>query len=637
MKRSKLHMAMAMATAIGGSSIGLFASPAGAVNLSQQGVGDALIFPYYTVREGWSTLINLINTSNQVLAVKVKFYESRNSRDVMNFTVLMSPFDRFSGTVLYDEANGAVFRPAGWTSADPAPFPETTCIVAGNGKGVPIYNLATARIAEPATAAIPFTPVAYTGASADSGPGTIDRLREGYVEVIVEGHTNPGGPPGSVSWAVTHNLNPPGSLNPPRDCALAYNAFRRQGILATAQQFGEPINALKGSYSLLNSGRGVQAQGSAVALANFVAVTADDNAPAPARPACTRMFLEPVAGNLSTSQRNFAWNPVVNVAADCPNLIVAQQQFDFNEPSLADAYPSTVFALSDPTPAGLNSYLMRPNFGPGPLALNDRGYGFGFLAVTETLRAGGLVNQWAGVSEGAPGLGSVTEWVITQPTKAFYVDARRSINAAVSPQRFPTQAIAVPPTVINTNYTGEMPIPPFANAFELGQACTDVGIVLFDADEGATSFDPDRSPGDPFGLCYEANVVNFVPTIPSTTVPVGEPVTTVLGSKTRVDLANYVTQSVNNGKIRGNRAGWMRMDLTLEESARPADVANSASLLGNGLPAIGFAITQRTFGFGPADLKMNFAGLVDHSYQGRGVVTNVVPPVSTVNHPPVWP
>ena len=293
------------------------------------------------------------------------------------------------------------------------------------------------------------------------------------------GHANP--VTTAIGAAVTHA--PLGRL---RVALAAYNAFRKANILSTAQQFGEPINALKGSYSLLNGGRGAQAQGSAVALANFVAVDAivPGNAvavavPALARPVCTGMFLQPVAGTPAASQRNFAWNPIVT-ATDCPNLIAAQEQFDFNEPSLADAYPSTVFAWNDPNPAASNSYAMRPNFG-GPPALNDRGYGFGFLAVTETLRAAGLVNQWAGTGAG---LGSVTEWVVTHPTKSFYVDARRTINAAVSPQRFPTQAVPAG----NTNYTLQMPIPPFATTFAApGQACTDVGIVLFDTDEGATS------------------------------------------------------------------------------------------------------------------------------------------------------
>ena len=76
----------------------------------------------------------------------------------------------------------------------------------------------------------------------------------------------------AIGAAVTHDR-----LGRLPGCAAAYNAFRKGNILTTAQQFGEPINALKGSYSLLNSGRGAQAQGSAVALANFVAVRSDRN------------------------------------------------------------------------------------------------------------------------------------------------------------------------------------------------------------------------------------------------------------------------------------------------------------------------------------------------------------------------
>lgn len=597
-KRNKLHMAMAMTAAIGGSSIGLlFAPTAGAVNLSQQKIGDALIFPYYTVRAGWTTLVSLINTSADVLAVKVRFRESRNSREVLDFTVLLSAYDRFSGTVSYDATDGAKFTPAGWSPNGASSSTDTTCIVAGNGDGVGIWDLASAIVAEPATASIPFSRNSYIETNLDGGPTDWDRLREGYVEVIVMGHAAPTSP---IGLEVTHTplSNPPG-------CAEAYNRFRKANILATARQFGEPTNSLKGSYSLLNAGRGVQAQGIPVALANFVAVDTTDSAPA--RAACTGMFLPP--GGV----RNFAWNPAVT-ATDCPNLIAAQEQFDFNEPSLADAYPSTVFELSDLNPADIYSYQMLPNFGPA--TLNDRGYGFGFVAVTEVLRATGLVNQWA---SGVNPLGSVTEWVVTQPTKDFYVDARRTINSAVSPQRFPTQANDGA-NDINTNYTAEMALPPFASTFAApGQSCTDVGVVLFDNDEGSTSTDPDRSPGKPYGLCYEANVVHFSPTA-------GE-VTSVLGSKTTVDLSSEVTNAINNNKLRPTWSGWMRLDLAMSESAQPASVAATSTLLGDGMPAIGFAITQRTFG---SQLELNYAGLVDHSYQGRGVVT-YVPATATPN------
>lgn len=645
MKRSKLHMAMAMAVALGGVGAGLFTPTASAVNLSQKGIGDVLIFPYYTVRgpdtQRWTTLLGITNTSASVLAVRMRFRESRNSRDVLDFIVLLSPFDQFSGTVVYDATTGARFVPAGWGTATP----ETTCIVAGNGTGGPIYNSATGPNG------LPFKTESYTGSNYDGGPTTsadaLDRLREGYVEAIVMGHIDPAVFPGAISAAVTH-----APLGAPSGCEAAYNAFRggidpatgAPRILATARQFGEPINALKGTYNLINTARGVGAGGSPVALANFVAVSGNDATPAPNRPLCTRMFLEPI--NNFQSRRNFNWNPAqpgvvapdvaVHTVTDCPNLIAPQQQPDFNEPSLADAYPSVVFEWSDDDPSGNSTgfatgYLMGPNFGPGgwnapgPGNLNTRDYGFGFLAVSEALRATALVNGWTNGTTNP--LGATTEWVVTHPTKAFFVDANLSTSAAVNPQRFPIQAQAIPGTTISTNYVGEMAIPPFTTIFggPLAQACTQVGITLLDRDEGASNYDPDISPGTYFDLCYEANVVRF--TDSAALANNGD----VLGSKSVLNLAPYVAQSATNAKIRPNPlAGWMWMNLAAAASADLTTAPLTASLLGNGLPAIGFAITQRT---PPGGAQAAFGTLVDHSYLGRGEITAINTGLVPVNYP----
>jgi len=663
MKHSKLHKALAMATVLGGASLGLLAPPVGAVQLSQQGAGDALIFPYYTVRGDWTTTLNLVNTSNVVLAVKVRFHESHNSRDVLNFTVLMSPWDRFTGSVEFNADRGAVFRPANWAPTDPADPSsiETTCIVAGNGNGAPIYNVATARL-NGVGAAIPFKRDAYSGAYNDTGPQTVDRLREGYIEVIVEGHARSD----TAIWSnVVHPTNP---LGAPQGCAAAYNAFRAGFdtsnppfplILATARQFGEPINALKGSFSLINNTKGVQVQSNAVALANFVAVgvngvydDADIDLRAGARPNCGvdaagnpvavggvptyGMFLAPILNTLN-HRRNLAWNPGATATAifgdapgdfDCPNLIAPQQQFAFMEPSWADAYPNTVFEMNDHAPTALNSYFLRPTFGPGSLALNSNGYGFGFLAVSEVLRASSLVNSWAANATATSG--TETEWVITHPTKDFYVDNRpNGINGAVSSlQRFPTEVVAVAGNnPINTNYLSDMPVLPFAAPFNNGQACTEVGIVLFDNDEGRTSDDPDISPSAWPNLCYEANVVHFAPTVALD----GEQVTNILSSKTRVSLVADVNNAVTNGKIRPNRAGWMRMDLTTSGAVPSPNTPNNYPLLGSGLPVVGFMISQRQRN--ASDMN---TGLVDYTYEGRGVVTNVNP-WNGPNHPPVFP
>ena len=55
------------------------------MQVAQDHLGQALIFPYYTVRGGWMTLFGVTNTSDQIVAVKVRFRESYNSRDVLDF------------------------------------------------------------------------------------------------------------------------------------------------------------------------------------------------------------------------------------------------------------------------------------------------------------------------------------------------------------------------------------------------------------------------------------------------------------------------------------------------------------------------------------------------------------------------
>ena len=96
MKCNIKKMALAVGTVLGGLSM---VPSAQAVNLATDGLGQSLIFPYYTTRAGWNTLFNITNTSDQIVAVKVRFHEGYNSRDVFDFNVVLSPKDVWNGTV----------------------------------------------------------------------------------------------------------------------------------------------------------------------------------------------------------------------------------------------------------------------------------------------------------------------------------------------------------------------------------------------------------------------------------------------------------------------------------------------------------------------------------------------------------
>lgn len=63
MKFSKKQMALAVGTVLGAASM---IPSAQAVNLATDGLGQVLIFPYYTTRAGWNTLFNITNTSDKV-------------------------------------------------------------------------------------------------------------------------------------------------------------------------------------------------------------------------------------------------------------------------------------------------------------------------------------------------------------------------------------------------------------------------------------------------------------------------------------------------------------------------------------------------------------------------------------------
>lgn len=79
------------------------AGVAQAVNLNPDGIGQVLLYPYYTTNGGNTTLFTVVNTADVGKAVKVRFLESLNSKEVLDFNVYMSPFDVWTAAI-YDNA-----------------------------------------------------------------------------------------------------------------------------------------------------------------------------------------------------------------------------------------------------------------------------------------------------------------------------------------------------------------------------------------------------------------------------------------------------------------------------------------------------------------------------------------------------
>ena len=124
----------------------------------------------------WNTLMNVTNTSDAAIAVKVRIKEFKNSREALDFNVLMSPNDVWTGWLALDK------------DGDPALFTDDKTCITPFGRDASkdgYYDLIQGK-------GIKLRTSAFFGGNADDGGSTTAaeaeaRLVEGHVEFIVMG------------------------------------------------------------------------------------------------------------------------------------------------------------------------------------------------------------------------------------------------------------------------------------------------------------------------------------------------------------------------------------------------------------------------------------------------------------------
>jgi len=132
---------------------------ASAVNVNPEGLGQVLIYPYYTARAGNDTLISVVNTSSQAKAAKVRFLEGLNSREVLDFNLYLSAFDVWTGAITEnEEGDGARLLVGDSTCTVPYIFGE------GGEQQFLDFN--------------------FTGEEADGGTTALERVESGYLEIL---------------------------------------------------------------------------------------------------------------------------------------------------------------------------------------------------------------------------------------------------------------------------------------------------------------------------------------------------------------------------------------------------------------------------------------------------------------------
>jgi hypothetical protein len=137
------------------------------VSLNDKGIGQVLIYPYYTVNNDMNTLISLTNTTDKVKAVKIKFLEGKNNRDTLIFSIYIAPFDEWTAGLV----------PA--ISTIPGHIGESTVKL--------ITNDNTCTIPENISGH-EFRPYAYEGDFIDEFDSNLSRVTEGQIQVFEMGN-----------------------------------------------------------------------------------------------------------------------------------------------------------------------------------------------------------------------------------------------------------------------------------------------------------------------------------------------------------------------------------------------------------------------------------------------------------------
>jgi hypothetical protein len=231
MNKFKMKTLCAAITGVG--ALGAM-SVADAVYVNPNGLGQVLIYPYYTVNNkvanaaAFTSLLSVVNSTGSAKAVKVRFVEGRNSAEVLDFNLFLSHEDVWVAGIVQTGAGAGVYTP------------DTSCTVP--------------KVSADPSNPTPFVNFVYAGDGAGDG---LDRTREGYIEIIEMGTLT-----GTTAAVVTHV---PGGGAP--SCAgLDTSPASDQRV---SNDIRNPNGGLFGGISLINVLAGEDFTADAVALDEF--------------------------------------------------------------------------------------------------------------------------------------------------------------------------------------------------------------------------------------------------------------------------------------------------------------------------------------------------------------------------------
>jgi len=535
MKRNSLTTAVVAGIA---GTVGIANLATAVTTLNPDGLGQVLIYPYYTVNvpnsltddpSNLTTQFSVVNTTNQGKAVKVRFLEGRNSREVRDFNLYLSPFDVWTATVFKHPDE-----------------PQANLLTTDTSCTVPAIRTATTGASGGAIGELPdgrkfvrFTNQLFAndpiyGATATSPGRTLANTREGHFEIIEMGVVgnnagiNGGAAQNSVA-AITHNP----ATGVPANCGKVIGAWGLipQGYWSADNtvDMNPATGGLFGSAAIVDGGNGTMLAYSPDAVEGFWAAQGFEHT----RPEDTRPSLAQVGFPAQAS--------VSAVVFRNGQIITASYGTGIAGTRPIDAF-SALFAHD----AIMNEYVL-----------------------------GG-------------GAAATTDWVVTFPTKGFYVDPQR-IGAAPAFAPF-VQRYAPAGSCVEVQLT------PFDREERGPGACTGS-----DADNPACDicFSPCEDPEEFVPtLCFETQVISFQ----TAAGFLADPVSPVLGSA----LARNVDVRADN-----LFNGWLRVGLNPATQIH-AMATSAEGVTFFGLPVTGFAASNFVNANAAPGKLANYSGLWKH-------------------------
>ncbi len=599
MKLKKLNKALVAAGLVAGAAVSM---PSQAVVMSDDGTGEVLIYPFYTVQgpagAPRASLFTITNTKDEYKAVKVRFHEAHNSRDALDFNLYLSPFDVWTGVV---SRSGDV---AVLTTTD------KSCTIPSS-----IMTNVNA-----------FSTLAYTQTSNNDGGNQSGlRTNEGYLEVIEMGVVNQAaqinaslttaagatpfnattGAIDSFGEAIKHTNGMPGgsmgSSGVPVGCEALQASFAAGGVWDIAAfdnthaEVSQPTGGLMGSALIVQAATGTVAGYDATALKHFYDVGADNVFDASA---------DGIAGNANAFNDIHSFKDLNPVTANArsiqtsPNLAMAFPQASKHYD--ADALTDTDHLWAAAVPlasAGVTASKVNVLDAAITDLADDANNGAANRAnarpVSAVLAKESLINEYVLDQDAASGIDFRTDVVVTFPTKWYFTDNGLYLPGATAGERVTTTDPATDSDVEAVD------LAPFTSQFvtEAGQgtACESFSIAsadggaLFDREEGTPSAavagglvpSPAINTEAPAGnsFCHEANVL---------TLNDGDILTSRIANGLDATVANSAdaANSFNIDLPAGFTSGWFEMKFTDAGHTMNDTAGNPVP----GLPAVGFVV-----------------------------------------------